>query len=197
VLPRRRYTPRYGVHTNPNGDWPALRFVAARCEEGDAWVTIFNRGTGCYRVDHGTVKLTILRSPGMPLGAWDAQGAAEVGCYSFDTLVDSAQGSLAQANPVRLAATFNAAHLAVPVCDSGDLPATHSLLPIDNDAVAVSAVKRAEAGDDLVVRMYEPYGQTVEPGLPGAWQAADLLEQPSAAAAGPLRPHEIRTLRPA
>jgi alpha-mannosidase len=80
------------------------------------------------------------------------------------------------------------------------LPPAHSFFGHENPAIAVSAVKRAEDGDDLVVRLYEPYGVATQDNVtgiaPDRVRAADLLEGVSEAAPNlRFRRHEIKTIR--
>ncbi|HYF95186.1 MAG TPA: glycoside hydrolase family 38 C-terminal domain-containing protein [Symbiobacteriaceae bacterium] len=70
----------------------------------------------------------------------------------------------------------------------GDLPKQHSFLTIDPpDACMLSALKQAEEGDDLIMRIYEHRGQ----------HAAALIRLPLAQAAfwTEVGPHQIKTFR--
>lgn len=202
VLARQRYAGQFGIHTRPNGDWPALNFVACHNAAAGYWVTIANRGTPCHRVEEGVVKMTVVRSPGVPLSSWDTQGAADAGVHVFEAMLSSAAGDLSEVNPVRLGQEFNTPFCAASLgaASDGQLPPEHSFLTHDNPSVAISAVKRAEDSDDLVARLYEPYGRPAQTGLHGlgaeAAMETDLLERnPRSAAALVFRPHEIKTVR--
>jgi alpha-mannosidase len=66
-------------------------------------------------------------------------------------------------------------------------------------ALAISALKPAEDGQGLVLRLYEPAGGTVNPDLrlPAGWHASttvNLLEEPSADA-GAMGPFAIRSIK--
>ncbi|MCY3018060.1 MAG: glycosyl hydrolase-related protein [Planctomycetota bacterium] len=202
VLPRKRYEGDFGIHTRPNGDWPALNFVACRNADKDLWVTVANKGTPCHRLADGVLRMTVLRSPCISMAAWDIEGAREVGSHVFEAVVSSGTGELRTVNPVRLGREFNAPFIAVSAnsARTPSLPPAHSFLTHENQAVAISAVKRAEDGDDLVVRLHEPYGVAAKDQVtgiaPDRVRAADLLERASEAAADlHFRPYEIKTVR--
>jgi hypothetical protein len=126
----------------------------------------------------------------------------------FRTLTNAGQTGphrhvhLRDVNPVRLGREFNAAFMAAPADLAGDrpLPPEHSFLSHDNPALAVSAVKLAEDGDDLIVRLCEPYDAEARTTLAGVAadqvSETDLLERtPREAPALVFRPHEIKTVR--
>ena len=89
----------------------------------------------------------------------------------------------------------------------GDLSTEHSFFQVQQDNVIVTAIKKAEDDDSLIVRFYEWSGKTTDVKLqvpPGAQQAsdADLMEKASASL--PLEngvvtvhtgPFEIKTVR--
>ena len=66
-------------------------------------------------------------------------------------------------------------------------------------ALAISALKSAEDGQGLVLRLYEPAGGTVTPDLrlPAGWHqggAVNLLEEPSVEV-GAMGPFAIRSVK--
>lgn len=204
VLNRKRYEGDFGIHTQPNGDWPALNFVACRNAEKNLWVTVANKGTPCHRVVNGVIRMTVLRSPCISLAAQDIAGAREAGSHVFEAVVSSGAGELQAVNPVRLGREFNAPFIAVSVGTNASskpaLPPAQSFLKHENPAIAISAVKRAEDGNDLVVRLYEPYGVAAQDKLTDVAadrvRAADLIEKPTGAAPElRFRPYEIKTIR--
>jgi alpha-mannosidase len=58
----------------------------------------------------------------------------------------------------------------------GDLPASWSFVHVTPDAVAISAIKRAESGDGLIVRLYNPGDQPQETALTFGAPLADVRE---------------------
>jgi alpha-mannosidase len=65
---------------------------------------------------------------------------------------------------------------------------------------ALGALKPAEDGSGLILRVYEPAGGRgpIEVRCPEGWRVAgevDLLEQPASGAGGPILPFQIRSFR--
>jgi alpha-mannosidase len=59
---------------------------------------------------------------------------------------------------------------------AGTLPARWSFVTMTPDAVAISAIKRAEAGEGLIVRLYNPGDQPQETALTFGPPLADVRE---------------------
>ena len=84
---------------------------------------------------------------------------------------------------------------------TGMLPATHSFFSSDANGTVITAIKQAEDGNDLLVRMYEWEGKpaTVKLSLPAgatAGSATDLMEaDDSTAPSTTIAPFEIKTVR--
>jgi len=84
---------------------------------------------------------------------------------------------------------------------TGTLPATHSFFSSDANGTVITAVKQAEDGNDLLLRMYEWEGKpaTVKLSLPqntSAQTATNLMEVDDAGAAPAwIAPFEIKTVR--
>lgn len=64
-LERPRYEQTETALWSPNGDWPALHFVAARptADSATGWAAV-NYGTPSCRVEDGRILVSLLRSPG-------------------------------------------------------------------------------------------------------------------------------------
>ena len=98
--------------------------------------------------------LTLLRAVGNGVRAPEQQVAGQMqGEFTFEYSLYPHAGDWEEAASYRQAHAFNAP-LAVGQSSvkDGDLPAQASLVSIDADAFALSAVKLAESGDALVVR---------------------------------------------
>jgi alpha-mannosidase len=92
---------------------------------------------------------------------------------------------------------------------SGTLPAEHAFVTVQPETVVLTAMKKTEDGNGLILRLYEWAGKSgdVELHLPqGATAAtvANLLEQPQGSpltvtgtdrVTAPIHPYEILTLR--
>ena len=78
---------------------------------------------------------------------------------------------------LREAQAFEAPLRALPAEQrDGDLPASWSFVHVTPDAVAISAIKRAESGDGLIVRLYNPGEQPQETALTFGAPLADVRE---------------------
>jgi alpha-mannosidase len=114
---------------------------------------------------------------------WQDQGPQEL-----RLLLVPHSGSWQEAGVVRLAEEFTAP---VPIVyqgiHPGRRPGSASFLSVDAPNVVVSAIKKAETGDDLIVRCYETEGRPAEATLDLA-----LLKRQWT---GHFRPGEIKTLR--
>lgn len=63
-LKRERYERTENHLWSPNGDWPALHFVAAAAGDGGTGWAVVNHGTPSARIADGTIFVSLLRSPG-------------------------------------------------------------------------------------------------------------------------------------
>ncbi len=63
-LKRDRYEQTETCLWSPNGDWPALYFVAAEAGASGLGWALVNQGTPSARIEDGTILMSVLRSPG-------------------------------------------------------------------------------------------------------------------------------------
>ncbi|MHB9134355.1 MAG: glycoside hydrolase family 38 N-terminal domain-containing protein [Armatimonadota bacterium] len=63
MLPRERYEQTETCLWSPNGDWPALYYVASQPVNGAGWA-VMNYGTPAARIEDGRLLVSLLRSPG-------------------------------------------------------------------------------------------------------------------------------------
>ena len=83
------------------------------------------------------------------------------------------------------------------------LPPAHSFLPLETEGLVLSSLKKADAGNEIVVRFYENAGKTVS--LPISFlgsarrmREVNLLEEDAEnldRQTVTIRPYEIKTLR--
>jgi len=203
VMNRKAYPPSYGIHTRPNGDWPCLNSITC-VNQADAYtVTLCNRGLPCHRVDDGQIMLGLARSPQIPVYISNFRGARDPGPHVFETVLFSEPGGLRESRAIQRGVEFNARFLAAG-CHStgGTLPPVHSFLPPTADNIVLSALKRSEDGEDIVVRAWETCGEVSPRGI--VWpdeasvRAVDLLEQPlehPGDSVSAFSPFQIRTFR--
>lgn len=206
ALERRNYQPTFDW-TGANGDWPALHWGGITSAE--ASLAVFNRGLPSYRIDPGLVLVSLLRSPAVPTYLHEPEyytmteydGMRDAGQHSFDLAATAYAGKLLASPVVSDADAFNAGMLTIRgQLDLPDLP------HIESDCAQVCAVKPAEKGKALVIRLYECRGEggPVRIRLPEPWKTvrrSNLLERQTGAlqvhnglALFRLRPWEIATL---
>lgn len=164
-----------------NTSWDEARFESPM----HRWVSMSEPGFGVaflndckygYDARDTTVRLTLLRSPTYP---WPE---ADQGEHRFRYAIAPHEG-VDVSSVSAMAERFN--HPLVALEGEGEKAAHTLSLPfvIDNPAIAVEAVKRAEDGNGLIVRLWERLGARqrarlkIASGLT-AFAETDLLEEP-------------------
>ena len=145
---------------------------------------------------HGEdMRMTLLRSPRWP------DPAADIGHHDLSFAICPHPGSWQDAGVVAEALRFNA-----PLLLGESTGATRSWFSTDTPGLLIDTVKRAEDGDDLVVRLYEAHGgrgvARLRVGVPftEAWFTNLLEDRQSAAEVDrdevviPFRPFQIITV---
>ncbi len=214
---RRRipYSEKASLSERAKHEVPGQRWIDKTSERDGIGLSVLNDCKYGFDATLHELRVTLLRSPSYP-PTWPAisveswlkgeeptdQGRhmARIGLYPH-------KGDWREAHTVRKAIEFNnplIARLEEP--HDGHLPKTYSFIGIEGDDVPVTAVKLAENGPGIVLRLYEPHGKVatttlkIAPGIKEA-QEADLLERPI----NPLtvennqlklilKPHEIKTI---
>ncbi|RRA48089.1 glycoside hydrolase family 38 C-terminal domain-containing protein [Acidipila sp. EB88] len=180
---------------------PALRWA----DEGDGkhGFSLLNNSKYGYDGVGNLLRLTLLRSPTSP----DAE--ADQGMQHFSYALYPHAGDWKQAATVEHGYNMNYPLMATQVAPhTGSMAATHSYASVDSADVIVTAIKKAEDSNALIVRMYESAGKaaqvhvTLPPGATGA-SITNLMENESGAAvpvsAGvasvSIHPYEILSLK--
>jgi alpha-mannosidase len=194
--------------TTRNNSWdkaqfevPALRW--ADLGDGQHGFSLINNSKYGYDgIDH-VLRLSLLRSPTSP------DPVADRGHQHFTYALYPHAGDWKQALTVRHGYEYNYGLKAMQVeAHSGSLPIEHSFLTVKADNVVLTAMKKAEDSNALVLHMYEWAGKqanveiNLPPGATGATET-NLMEQPegtSLAVEGghvtvPIHPYEILAVR--
>jgi len=157
---KRRIVP-HSRWTNPSNCQPQQRFVDV--SEQSHGLTIANRGLPEYEVlrdDRNTIALTLLRCTG-EIGDWGVFPTPGGQCHGWHTAEYSIiphGGPLEESGAHIEARKFNAPLEAVQTgAHGGRLPARASLLSVTPERLVLSAVKKRERGDGLIVRAYNPF----------------------------------------
>jgi alpha-mannosidase len=207
VLERPRYDPTDWDFVTPDGDWPAIHWAGVQT---DAYTyAVLNQGTPSYRVEDGTVLVSVLRSPVSPGGLLQPTWYV---AHNFTTITDHGQHRFRHAlflgegdwrgnDVVRQAALFNAGVTALP----GRLAVPLSAWTCDAAHTQLATVKAAEDGRGVVARLVETAGQPETVTLAGPFTEAylcTLLEDDEAPlpvddghVAVPLAPWKIVSMR--
>ena len=213
MLERQPYTPRFYDTTSANGDWPAVNWAGV--ESRDWSVALLNKGLPSYAVETDaaglpTMYLSVLRSPTRPVCLHEPKtgyvmtefdGMRDAGRHHFEYALTAYDCVFAAGPVAQDAETFNAGLPAVP--GRVELPAAPV---VESDCARLSALKWAEQGDALILRIWEFRGQGGDCSvrLPAGFSKAarvNLLERESetlairdGCVALTLRPWEIATL---
>ncbi len=149
-----------------------------------------------YSVHDGTIRVSLLRAPREP------DPEADIGAHAFSYALVPHAGGWPAVRVVAEAATFNTPVLWLP---GGRTASSFARVA---GGLVLDTIKRAEDGEGLVLRLYEPYGARgsarLELGLPAATATRcnlleDRIAEPVVLRDGrlelPYRPFEIVTLR--
>jgi alpha-mannosidase len=180
---------------------PALRW--ADLGNGQHGFSILNNSKYGYDAVGNLLRLTLLRSPVWPDPDADREH------HHFSYALYPHVGDWKQALSVRHGYEFNYGLKAMQVeSHYGAMKPEHSFSSVAESNVVVTAMKKTESGDGLVIRLYEWAGKsgnvtlTVPPGATGA-TLVNLMEKPEGqpiAVSGdkvtiPVTPFEIQTVR--
>jgi alpha-mannosidase len=195
--------------TTRNNSWEAAKFEVPAlrwADLGDAHhgFSLINESKYGYDAKNNVLRISLLRSPVWP------DPDADRGHHHFSYALYPHAGDWKQAFTVRHGYGFNYKLQAVPVQEhGGKWTPRQSLVTIEPENVVLTAVKKAEDGDALILRFYEWAGKSgevrisVPAGATGA-TLTNLMEQPEGAplsisASGqftvPIHAFEIQSVR--
>ncbi len=194
--------------TTRNNSWEKARFEVpamrwADLGDGQHGFSLINNDKYGYDAVGNQLRLTLLRSPAAP------DPDADRGEQRFTYELYPHAGTWQQAATVEHGYNDNYKLKAMQVeAHEGSMPTEHSFLSTDSDHVVVTAMKKAEDSNALVIRFYEWAGKggNVTLTLPaGATSASltNLVEKPEGSPLSvsgdkvtvPVTPFEIQTVR--
>lgn len=154
--PTATYEVPFGALTRPTDgvEYPALKWADLG---GDGFgVSVFNDSKHGVSTSGSTFRLTMIRSSFSP------DPVPNPGHHHWRYAIFPHKGSWADAGTVRKAAEFNQPLLnaTVPFDAAGSNPLQWSLGDFSDNNVMPTALKVAENGDGLIVRMYESAGKS-------------------------------------
>jgi alpha-mannosidase len=183
--------------THRNTSWDAARFEVAGHRFADLsepgyGVALLNDGRYGYHALGNELGLSLLRSPIYP------DPGADEGRQELTYALLPHAGPWQSGGVVMEAEDLNRPLLALPWRAGG--PVRRRVLALDGLPLALGALKAAEDGDGLVLRLYEPHGArgTARLVLPDGWRATaelNLLEDPVGEPDLGFRPFQVRTFR--
>lgn len=194
--------------TTRNNSWekaqfevPAMRW--ADLGDGKHGFSLINQTKYGYDGVGNLLRLSLLRAPTWP------DPEADQGHHDFHYALYPHAGSWKEAGTVRKGWEYNYP-LAAEIASThgGSLPAAHSFVAVEPENVVLTAVKKAEDSNSLILRVYEWAGKTataqfhVPAGATGA-TVTNLSEMPEGApfavsggvVQAPIHPYEILTIR--
>ncbi|GIO64279.1 alpha-mannosidase [Paenibacillus cineris] len=157
-------------------------------------LSLMNDAKYSYSIHNKELALTVLRSPIYAhhdpyVPEADGEYAfTDQGIQQFNYSLLPHEEGWEQAGTVRRATELNCKPVAIiETYHEGKLPQTDSYLSVDRDNIIVSAVKKAEDNDDLILRVYETdkKATTAEISLP-KWERSIRAD---------FKPSEIKTFR--
>ncbi len=161
LSPRATYEIQFGhierpTHRNTSWDYARFEVPAQRwadLSEGDYGVSVLNDCKYGYDVRDNVMRLSLLKSATSPDPEAD-QGRHRFTYSLYPHRGDWRTGTGAQAADLNLPLTarFEAGH-------GGALPPNWSFVSADSANLVVETVKKAEDGDEVVVRLYEAEGR--------------------------------------
>jgi alpha-mannosidase len=196
----------YGVVRRPthrNTSWDAARFEVsahrfADLSEPGYGVALLNDGKYGHSARDNVLGISLLRGPLYP------DPSSDEGEHRFTYSLFPHPGDWTEAGVTAEAFALNSPLVAT--VGGGD-PSEHGLVEVEGVELALGALKRAEEGDAVILRVYEPHGKRGHATLRFAFdveriQRVNLLEEPEGTVETErgevrldVRPFEVLTLR--
>jgi len=136
--------------------------------DGMRGITFMNKGLPAVEIMHNLIYITLLRS----VGGLSADGTAgplvptpdalELKSYTFEYAVQAHNGDWRQAEMYKQAQEFH--HLPIPIQaeGNGELAPEFSFLKLSPNNLILSALKKAEDSDEVILRFFETKGEATE-----------------------------------
>lgn len=159
--PRATFEIQYGHTERPthyNTSWDLARFEVcaqkwADLSEGDYGVALLNDCKYGYDVVANVLRLTLLRAPTAP------DPEADMGLHTFTYALLPHGADFREGEVIDNAYALNSPPIAKAITGNraGSLPLERSFFEVDNAAVFIEAIKRAEKEEAVIVRLYEAH----------------------------------------
>jgi alpha-mannosidase len=146
--------------THRNTVWDMAKFeISAHkwvdLSDGNYGVALLNDCKYGHKVDENILDINLLRSPIYP------DPEADLGHHQFTYALYPHKGDYFDGKVVQAGYALNVPLSVVPLSPNagGELPAGCSFLGVDPENIVVETVKRAEDGQDMVIRLFECAGR--------------------------------------
>jgi alpha-mannosidase len=155
---RATYEIQYGNverETHNNTSWDIAKFEVcahkwADLSEGAYGVSLLNDCKYGYDIKNGVMRLTLIKSGTYP------NPEADLGEHEFTYSLYPHKNTWREADTAVMAYNLNVPmHAVLEAAHQGPLSSTYSLLSINRGNCVVEAVKKAEDGEGVIVRLYE------------------------------------------
>ena len=164
--------------THENTSWDAARFESyahkwVDVSESDYGVALLNDCKYGYGTEGSTLSLTLLKCATFP------DPNADQGEHHFTYSLMPHMGDFREAGVIDEACALNQPLYESHVeKQSGNLPEAYSLVSVDKPNAVITAVKKAEADDGLIVRLYDSYDckSNVTVTVPNEYVKAELCD---------------------
>ncbi len=136
--------------------------------DGVRGIAFMNKGLPAVEIVEDSIYITLFRS----VSGLSADGnagplvptpdALELGTFTFEYAVLPHDGDWRQAEVYRPAREYQCLPIAMEAYGGGDMPSEFSFLKISPDNLILSALKKAEDTDEVILRFYETRGEDTE-----------------------------------
>ncbi len=136
--------------------------------DGIRGITFMNKGLPAVEIVKGSAYITLFRSvyglsaDGIAGPLVPTQDALELKSYTFEYAVQPHSGDWRQAEMYKLAQEFHHLPIAVQADSNGDLPPEFSFLKLSPNNLILSALKKAEDSNEVILRFFETKGETTQ-----------------------------------
>jgi len=136
--------------------------------DGTRGITFMNKGIPASEIKEGSVYLTLLRSVSVLSADGEAgplvptPDALELKDYTFEYALQHHDGDWKQAESYKHGQEYQHQPLPIQAKAKGDLPSEFSFLDISPDNIILSALKKAEDSDEVVLRLFETTGDATK-----------------------------------
>ncbi len=136
--------------------------------DGTRGITFMNKGLPAGRIEEGSVYITLFRgvyglsADGIAGPLVPTQDALELKSYTFEYAVQPHGGDWRQAEMYKQAQEFQRLPIAIQANGNGDLPSESSFLKLSPNNLILSALKKAEDTDEVILRFFETKGEVTQ-----------------------------------